>query len=95
MARVPGGSVNGSQFFIQKAGWPDPGPTAVYNRFGTVISGMDKVQILQIGDTIPSITISLWAGTSRSTVLQRTTSTGSPAIPPATSYSRCTREVEQ
>ena len=57
MARVPGGSVNGSQFFIQKAGWPDPGPTAVYNRFGTVISGMDKVQILQIGDTITSITI--------------------------------------
>ena len=57
MARVPGGSVNGSQFFIQKAAWPDPGPTAVYNRFGTVISGMDKVQIMQVGDTITSITI--------------------------------------
>jgi cyclophilin family peptidyl-prolyl cis-trans isomerase len=57
MARVPGGAVNGSQFFIQKGPWPDPGPTAVYNRFGTVISGMDKVQLLQVTDTITSITI--------------------------------------
>jgi peptidyl-prolyl cis-trans isomerase B (cyclophilin B) len=57
MARPPGGPVNGSQFFIQKAAWPDPGPTAVYNRFGTVISGMDKVQLIQTTDTITSITI--------------------------------------
>ena len=57
MARVPGGAVNGSQFFIEKAVWPDPGPTAVYNRFGTVISGLDKAQVLQVGDTITSITI--------------------------------------
>jgi cyclophilin family peptidyl-prolyl cis-trans isomerase len=57
MARVPGGSVNGSQFFIEKAPWPAAGPTAVYNRFGTVISGMDKVQGLQAGDSIKSITI--------------------------------------
>jgi cyclophilin family peptidyl-prolyl cis-trans isomerase len=57
MARVPGGAVNGSQFFIEKGIWPSPGPTAVYNRFGTVISGMDKVQLLQSGDTIRSITI--------------------------------------
>ncbi|HXI95909.1 MAG TPA: peptidylprolyl isomerase [Candidatus Acidoferrum sp.] len=57
MARVPGGSVNGSQFFIEKGAWPDPGPTAVYNRFGTVISGLDKVQLIQTTDTITSITI--------------------------------------
>jgi peptidyl-prolyl cis-trans isomerase B (cyclophilin B) len=57
MARVPGGSVNGSQFFIEKAAWPSPGPTAVYNRFGTVISGMDKAQLLQAADSITSITI--------------------------------------
>jgi cyclophilin family peptidyl-prolyl cis-trans isomerase len=57
MARVPGGSVNGSQFFIEKAAWPNAGPSAVYNRFGTVISGMDKVQLLQVGDKITSITI--------------------------------------
>ncbi len=57
MARVPGGAVNGSQFFIQKAEWPSPGPTAPYNRFGTVISGMDKVTVLSVSDTILSVTI--------------------------------------
>ena len=60
MARVPGGAVNGSQFFVQKAAWPDPGPTAVYNRFGTVISGMDKVQLLTSNDTITSVTIKVY-----------------------------------
>ncbi|HKW69587.1 MAG TPA: peptidylprolyl isomerase [Candidatus Dormibacteraeota bacterium] len=57
MARVPGGAINGSQFFIQKAAWPGSGPTAVYNRFATVTSGMDKVQILSVSDTIVSVTI--------------------------------------
>jgi len=57
MARVPGGAVNGSQFFIVKAAWPGAGPTAVYNRFGTVISGLDKAQLLQATDSITSITI--------------------------------------
>ena len=57
MARVPGGAVNGSQFFIEKAAWPGPGPNAIYNRFGTVISGMDKAQLLTATDTITSITI--------------------------------------
>jgi cyclophilin family peptidyl-prolyl cis-trans isomerase len=57
MARVPGGAVNGSQFFIEKGAWPGSGPDAVYNRFGTVISGMDKVQLIQTTDTITSITI--------------------------------------
>ncbi|HKW08199.1 MAG TPA: peptidylprolyl isomerase [Candidatus Dormibacteraeota bacterium] len=57
MARIPGGPVNGSQFFIEKAAWPGNGPTAVYNRFGTVTSGMDKVQALGVTDTINSITI--------------------------------------
>ena len=57
MARVPGGAVNGSQFFVQKGAWPQGGPTMVYNRFGTVITGMDKVQILSSNDTITSITI--------------------------------------
>lgn len=57
MARVPGGAVNGSQFFIQKADWPAPGPDAVYNRFGTVTSGMGFVQVITSTDTITSITI--------------------------------------
>jgi peptidyl-prolyl cis-trans isomerase B (cyclophilin B) len=57
MARVPGGPVNGSQFFIEKAAWPGSGPDAVYNRFGTVTSGMDKVQAIGVTDTINSIAI--------------------------------------
>jgi cyclophilin family peptidyl-prolyl cis-trans isomerase len=57
MARPPAGPVNGSQFFVQKAPWPGSGPSQVYNRFGTVISGMDKVQQLTSTDTIKSITI--------------------------------------
>ena len=59
MARVPGGPINGSQFFIQKATWPDPGPTAVYNRFGTVISGLGNAQLITSTDTITSITITV------------------------------------
>ena len=57
MARVPGGAVNGSQFFIQKGAWPGSGSTAVYNRFGTVTSGLDKVQVLSSSDTITSISM--------------------------------------
>jgi cyclophilin family peptidyl-prolyl cis-trans isomerase len=57
MARVPGGKVNGSQFFIEKLAWPGTGPTATYNRFGTVVLGMDKVLLLTSTDRITSITI--------------------------------------
>jgi cyclophilin family peptidyl-prolyl cis-trans isomerase len=57
MARVPGGPINGSQFFIMKAPWPAGGPTAVYNRFASVISGLDHVQAISVTDTINSVTI--------------------------------------
>lgn len=57
MARSHGDGVNGSQFFVQKAAWPSPGPTATYNRFGTVTSGMSAVQLLTATDTITYITI--------------------------------------
>jgi cyclophilin family peptidyl-prolyl cis-trans isomerase len=59
MARVPGGPINGSQFFITKAAWPGAGPTATYNRFGTVVSGMEKVQAVTPSDKIISITITV------------------------------------
>ncbi len=59
MARIPGGPVNGSQFFIVKGTWPGVGPTATYNRFGTVVSGLDKVSALTSTDKIYSITISV------------------------------------
>lgn len=57
MARVPGGPINGSQFFIEKLTWPGIGPTAVYNRFGTVVLGLDKAQLLTSTDRITSVTI--------------------------------------
>jgi len=57
MARVPGGPVNGSQFFIEKSIWPGSGPTVPYNRFGTVTEGMANVGSIVAGDTITSITI--------------------------------------
>jgi cyclophilin family peptidyl-prolyl cis-trans isomerase len=59
MARVPGGPVNGSQFFIQKGAWPGKGATAIYNRFGTVTSGFAALQLLTTSDHITSITISV------------------------------------
>jgi peptidylprolyl isomerase len=58
MARPIGAPINGSQFFIERAAWPGNGPTAVYNRFGTVIKGMDKAELLTgPADRITSISI--------------------------------------
>jgi cyclophilin family peptidyl-prolyl cis-trans isomerase len=58
MARPPGGPVNGSQFFIERAAWPGAGPTFVYNRFGTVVQGIDKAELLTSpSDQIISISI--------------------------------------
>ncbi|HVD45651.1 MAG TPA: peptidylprolyl isomerase [Candidatus Limnocylindria bacterium] len=57
MARPVGAPINGSQFFIERAAW-DPAPKQIYNRFGTVIKGMDKAQLLTAPtDKIISITI--------------------------------------
>lgn len=58
MARPLGYPINGSQFFIQRATWPGTGPTAVYNRFGTVVKGLAAAQLLTgPTDRITSITI--------------------------------------
>jgi cyclophilin family peptidyl-prolyl cis-trans isomerase len=59
MARVPGGPINGSQFFIVKGAWPGSGPTATYNRFGTVVSGLDRLPAITSTDKINSITIAV------------------------------------
>ena len=59
MARIPGGPINGSQFFIEKGAWPGSGPTATYNRFGTVVAGIDKLQAITSTDKINSITIAV------------------------------------
>jgi cyclophilin family peptidyl-prolyl cis-trans isomerase len=58
MARPIGSPINGSQFFIQRAAWPGTGPSAVYNRFGTVVKGLAAAQLLTgPTDRITSITI--------------------------------------
>ncbi len=59
MARAPGGPVNGSQFFIVKTSWPNGPPAAIYNRFGSVTAGLDKVSALAAGDRINTVTISV------------------------------------
>jgi cyclophilin family peptidyl-prolyl cis-trans isomerase len=59
MARIPGGRVNGSQFFILKDKWPNGGPPAglTYNRFGTLKSGQEVVNALTNEDRIISISV--------------------------------------
>jgi peptidyl-prolyl cis-trans isomerase B (cyclophilin B) len=60
MSRVPGGPINGSQFFILKTAWPNGGPgNTVYNRFATVTGGLDKVSALAPGDRINTVTITV------------------------------------
>jgi cyclophilin family peptidyl-prolyl cis-trans isomerase len=61
MARIPGGPINGSQFFIVKSTWPNGAPAQIYNRFGTVVSGLDKVSAIAAGDRINTITIRISA----------------------------------
>jgi cyclophilin family peptidyl-prolyl cis-trans isomerase len=57
MARPPGGAISGSQFFITTQTWPGTGPQGIYNGFGTVTSGIDKVQGMTSSDRVSSITI--------------------------------------
>jgi cyclophilin family peptidyl-prolyl cis-trans isomerase len=54
--------VSGSQFFIVLANGPNADSLAVsgvYNQFGSVTDGFDVVQLLQVGDEITSIDISV------------------------------------
>ena len=57
MARPPGGPINGSQFFITTQAWPGSGPEANFNPFGTVVTGLDKVQAMTTSDRVISISI--------------------------------------
>jgi cyclophilin family peptidyl-prolyl cis-trans isomerase len=58
MARFPGGPVNGSQFFILKAPWPGSGPgSTTFNRFGTVVLGLDIAQQLTVNDRITNVAV--------------------------------------
>jgi peptidyl-prolyl cis-trans isomerase B (cyclophilin B) len=49
--------VSGSQFFITLADAPFLASNGVYNRFGEVVSGMDVVDAIQVGDTMRSLDV--------------------------------------
>ena len=57
MARPPNGFVNGAQFFILKLDWPNPGPSEIYNHFGSVTSGLPALQSLDSTDRISYISV--------------------------------------
>jgi cyclophilin family peptidyl-prolyl cis-trans isomerase len=49
--------VSGSQFFITTGDAPSLATSGVYNHFGTVTSGMDVIDSIQVGDRMTSIDI--------------------------------------
>lgn len=57
MARLPGQSLSGSQFFITRADFPNGPPSTVYNHFATVVLGADKLSQLSTSDRILGITV--------------------------------------
>ena len=61
MAKVPGQSVFGSQFFINLKDNPaldfDSGNANAFYPFGRVIEGMDVVLAIEVGDVMESVTI--------------------------------------
>lgn len=57
MAGNPDGSTNGSQFFMLKTDWPGLGPGRPYNRFGTLVSGIDVLGQLTTSDRIQSVQV--------------------------------------
>lgn len=54
-----GAGINGSQFFVTLADAPFLATNGKYNHFGTVISGMDVVQKVQVGDKMQTIEIAV------------------------------------
>jgi cyclophilin family peptidyl-prolyl cis-trans isomerase len=60
MARNPGAGVNGSQFIILKAAWPDIGPgDTAFNHFGTVLGGTQIVSQIKAGDRILAVSVAV------------------------------------
>ena len=51
--------INGSQFFVTLADAPFLATNGKYNHFGTVISGMEVVQKVQVGDKMQTIEIAV------------------------------------
>jgi cyclophilin family peptidyl-prolyl cis-trans isomerase len=60
MARDPDGRINGSQFFILKAAWPNGGPgDTAFNHFGIVLGGTQIVSQIKPGDRILQVSVSV------------------------------------
>ena len=57
MARLPDGSISGSQFFITRSSWQGGNPSVPYNHFATVTTGFDNVSQLSGSDRILQISI--------------------------------------
>jgi cyclophilin family peptidyl-prolyl cis-trans isomerase len=57
MARLPDGTVSGSQFFILRTPWSGGQPRVSYNHFATVVAGQDIVSQLTSSDRILRVTV--------------------------------------
>jgi cyclophilin family peptidyl-prolyl cis-trans isomerase len=57
MARLPDGSINGSQFFILRDAWSGGDPTDVYNHFATITLGFDIASQLDQTDRILQVKV--------------------------------------
>jgi cyclophilin family peptidyl-prolyl cis-trans isomerase len=57
MARVPGGRISGSQFFITRSAWQGGNPTASYNQFGIVLKNFSAVTSLSDSNQILRVTV--------------------------------------
>jgi cyclophilin family peptidyl-prolyl cis-trans isomerase len=57
MARLPDGSINGSQFFILRDAWSGGDPTDVYNHFATITIGFDIASQLDQTDRILQVKV--------------------------------------
>ena len=58
MARLPDGSLSGSQLFVTRTAWPGGNPSVSYNHFGTVSQGFDVVSQLGGSDRIQRVSVS-------------------------------------
>jgi cyclophilin family peptidyl-prolyl cis-trans isomerase len=57
MARLPDGSIDGSQFFILRDSWSGGDPTDVYNHFATITGGFDIASQLDQTDRILQVRV--------------------------------------
>lgn len=57
MARLPDGSLSGSQFFVLRTSWSGGNPGVSYNHFANVSAGLDVITQLSSSDRILRVTV--------------------------------------